>query len=577
MCSRFVMIFCMVSSLLIHLQTAEAWQNRIQVQLQEIQVDLKQADQANYQQPVKFQEIPSEKERLIQTLQKNGIDTSESGLRAYLKSFASTEEGRKETSRLLVQLGSNLYDERETAMMRLTALPNLATELLHAAVASDDAEVAWRSKLLLERSQMIHEANYASVLQLISLMEFKDLAQESLFVLKQMNDPAKFKREFFAALAATASPADLEFLREQLRDPSPLVQEAALYAMRKLQVDNLKQDFLQISESPTANEFVRLQATYGLADLNDRNCLTSLLNLLSSTDVVVRVRANAALVALTQQDLQFVAYGDDKDRIEKTEQWGSWLKEHGDTVELHLPLEEFLRQHSYLNGNTLIAQGYSNRVVELDPADKVVWEYEVQAPWSAEKLASGNVLIAAYRDNKVIEVDMNKKVVWECEAVNVLNAKQLDNGNILMCLYSGSKVQEVNRDKKVVWEYQADTSLADAIRLPNGNTIIATNRGVTEIDPKGAQVWDYPASQAYGVSITPSGTLLISQLDGNVVELDRESKKVVWRYATASPVDAFRLANGNTLVTNASDTVEVDPEGKVLWKYAGANYGSARR
>ena len=306
-----------------------------------------------------------------------------------------------------------------------------------------------------------------------------------------------------------------------------------------------------------------------MADLEDRRCLDILSELLQSDDVVIRVRSNAALVALTQNDFQYIAYADEEERAKLHQKWVDWIGKNKATLKLHLPLDEFLKQQSYLQGKYVdcawIQQ--SNRRTGPSPT-KWYGNMKLKRRGLPKNFPMAMLLIAAYRENKVIEVDMNKKIVWEAEATNVLNAKQLPNGNVLMCLYAGSKVQEITREKKVVWEYQAGGSLADAIRLANGNTVIATNQHVAEIDPKGKKVWEYEAGQAYGVSVTSGGTLLISQLSGKVVEVDMKSKEEIWSYNTANPVDAFRLNNGNTLITNSEKVVEVEPDGKVVWEYA---------
>ena len=60
-------------------------------------------------------------------------------------------------------------------------------------------------------------------------------------------------------------------------------------------------------------------------------------------------------------------------------------------------------------------------------------------------------------------------------------------GNVLVCDYSG-KVQEVTRDKKVVWQYDAQTPV-DALRLPNGNTLITQTQRFFEVTPDKKVVW----------------------------------------------------------------------------------------
>ena len=53
-------------------------------------------------------------------------------------------------------------------------------------------------------------------------------------------------------------------------------------------------------------------------------------------------------------------------------------------------------------------------VTEYDPEGKVVWEYEIKTRvYGAIRLKSGNTLIASGSGNSVVEVTPDKKVVWE--------------------------------------------------------------------------------------------------------------------------------------------------------------------
>jgi len=77
------------------------------------------------------------------------------------------------------------------------------------------------------------------------------------------------------------------------------------------------------------------------------------------------------------------------------------------------------------NGNTLVTLTHGNRVVEFDPAGKVVWLIDnakvggrLADPCGAQRLANGNTVICSYgqRDPlkpKLFEVSREGEVVWE--------------------------------------------------------------------------------------------------------------------------------------------------------------------
>jgi len=212
----------------------------------------------------------------------------------------------------------------------------------------------------------------------------------------------------------------------------------------------------------------------------------------------------------------------------------------------------------------------------------VVWDYrrpgaEPFDPFSVEMLANGNVLIAS-RTNEVLEVNRQKRIVWSytrlgdnADLVNVYSAQRLPNGNTLITDRRADFVIEVTPNKQVVWRYgtQPDTlaagSLVDpfsAVRLPNGNTLIADNRGATRV-----------------IEVRSS------DYDPSAPNLGYTDASIVWRYGRdndgglgpgqlASPRHARRLANGNTLITDAADQVfsgnrviEVTPAGSIVWQF----------
>ena len=101
----------------------------------------------------------------------------------------------------------------------------------------------------------------------------------------------------------------------------------------------------------------------------------------------------------------------------------------------------------------------------------------------------GTLLVASMQLNKVLELDSNGNELWSFPAVNPWGVTPLDNGNVLITDKLG--VREVTRRGDSVWTFApADvpgysfTSLQQAWRLPNGNTIV--NNWVNEWSKPGA-------------------------------------------------------------------------------------------
>jgi outer membrane protein assembly factor BamB len=113
--------------------------------------------------------------------------------------------------------------------------------------------------------------------------------------------------------------------------------------------------------------------------------------------------------------------------------------------------------HRLDDGNTLVACSNVNKVVEIAPDGKVVWEHTINGyPQDARRLENGNTLIALQTTNRVVEIDRSGKVVWEAteNMQGPFAARRLDNGNTLVALSGAGKVVEIDQDRKIVWQQQ---------------------------------------------------------------------------------------------------------------------------
>ncbi len=69
-------------------------------------------------------------------------------------------------------------------------------------------------------------------------------------------------------------------------------------------------------------------------------------------------------------------------------------------------------------------------------------------------------------------------------------AQRLENGNTLVAgLQQQGVVTEYDRAGRVVWMLGGLGMVYEAQRLPDGNTLVATARGVAEHDRAGRMVW----------------------------------------------------------------------------------------
>ena len=132
------------------------------------------------------------------------------------------------------------------------------------------------------------------------------------------------------------------------------------------------------------------------------------------------------------------------------------------------------------SGNYLVCHEGEGAVVEYDGDGKIVWTYKLDLGdrkrsdghgpeghgvevFGAIRLENGNTLIAGGNNNRVLEVDPKGKIVWQVDQKDlpgitlawVTTLQVLPNGNIVIgnCHAGPDNPQliEVTREKKVVW------------------------------------------------------------------------------------------------------------------------------
>jgi hypothetical protein len=152
------------------------------------------------------------------------------------------------------------------------------------------------------------------------------------------------------------------------------------------------------------------------------------------------------------------------------------------TVEHPDPHRDTRLARKLASGNYLVCHEGDGAVREYDAAGKVVWTYELDlagrpaspghgpeghgtSVFGALRLPSGNTLIACGNGNRVIEVTEGGKTVWSIEQKElpgitlawVTTLEVLKNGNLIFgnCHAGEGQPQliEVTRDKKVVWTF----------------------------------------------------------------------------------------------------------------------------
>jgi len=212
------------------------------------------------------------------------------------------------------------------------------------------------------------------------------------------------------------------------------------------------------------------------------------------------------------------------------------------------------------SGNLLFVTGHG--VKEVDRQKRVVFSYESKSEiYACQRLADGNTFIAECNAGRLIEVDPEGNIVKQIRLLPegrdgghgyIRNARRLANGHYLVTHYAEQVVREYDAEGRHVDEIPAAGGPHSAIRLPNGNTLIAcADRGtkpprVFEVDRQGRIVWQVTSEDLPGIRLAfmtglhrlPNGNTVMTNWLGHgkfgtaphIIEVTR-NKNVVWTFA----------------------------------------------
>jgi hypothetical protein len=170
-------------------------------------------------------------------------------------------------------------------------------------------------------------------------------------------------------------------------------------------------------------------------------------------------------------------------RIIEVDKDGKIVREVPLTVEKPSSHRDTRMARKLANGNYLVCHEGDGKIREYEPSGKVVWTYVMElggrprSPghgveghgnevFGAVRLPNGNTLIAGGNNNRVLEVNPKGEIVWKIDQSELPGIKLawvttlhvLPNGNIIVgnCHAGPENPQlfEITRDKKVVWTFK---------------------------------------------------------------------------------------------------------------------------
>jgi hypothetical protein len=213
--------------------------------------------------------------------------------------------------------------------------------------------------------------------------------------------------------------------------------------------------------------------------------------------------------------------------------------------------------------------GSPTRVQEVGRDHKVIFDYRpaCEQVLACERLANGNTLLAEQGPCQAVEVDLKGQVVSTVKMTTsekpahhqVRCIHQLDDGHILACHEGEGVVREYDREGHTLWEYPKVKDVFEALRLPNGNTLIGcgTDKRIIEVTPEKKVVWELKASEVPELNLTwitslqllKNGNLVVANFlrgqegkGAHAFEVTRDNaKRIVWKYADHALVRSITM------------------------------------
>jgi hypothetical protein len=511
-----------------------------------------------------------------QVLREAKVATDGANLLAFLRSRTLDEDDAAKLEGLVRRLGDNSYEEREKASAALTGYGRLAVPFLKAGAMDGDAEIARRARACLD--EIAAGPGPALPIAALHLLARRRPDGAAAMVLRYLPfaDDAFVEEEAMDALAAVAlrdGKADPVVLRA-LEDRQPLARAAAAHALGRAREGAVRAPVRKLLTDADAR--VRWEAAQALVLAGEKEAVPALIALLGDDAPEMAARAESLLFLIAGDRTPDASAGDGSAaaRAKWRGAWDAWWKANADGIDLAKVAAGERKLGLVLVAET--SQGM--KVWEYGRDGKERWVLPgFSWPMDVRVLPGGNVLVADSSDKGVVEKDRSGKVVWQktsSDPGGAMAAQRLPNGHTFFCGHND--LVEVDRNGKEVAQHtpRGDT-ITDALRLPNGNVVFITTRGVlTEITwPAARAVKTLKLSDAppqgtdwYRLEPAPGGHfLLASHTDGRVFEID-PGGKVVWEHKVEQAYSATRLANGNVLIGTAESKrlIEVDRQHKVV-------------
>ena len=194
----------------------------------------------------------------------------------------------------------------------------------------------------------------------------------------------------------------------------------------------------------------------------------------------------------------------------------------------------------------LISDMGGDRAIEIDREGKVVRTYSAigvnealpivfqgqKAVLLSSNGRSATILIMNDQGNVLWSFRLREQFPGE-DDIMIHHANQLANRNILVPVSLGTKhergrILEIDQDKQIVWQFQHDDLEwpRNALRLPNGNTLVSHRSGIWEVTRQGKIVWEYKSDKpVYNLARLADGTTM-AIFDNSLIWIPKDCESI---------------------------------------------------
>lgn len=511
------------------------------------------------------------------------LPTEGPGLLMIFRKRTPDAEAQKHITKLIAQLGSASFTEREEASEEFAGYGIEAAGLLRQAARHRDLEIRRRAR---------------EALTLVEQGEVSDEVLLSALRLLGRRKPSQMTEVLLAYAPHASSTALVEELTQTLSSVALREGEANPVLVRALKASSARQ---------------RGAAAAALCQAGCRKQLPAVRRLLRDPDAHVRYRVALALLMTREKEavptlIELLAQlpTDEAEQIESLllqiagdtppvhqafqpdgpsprqtgkpdlhDVWAKWWRRNSETIDLK-ELELTPHWRGYTLAVCMMAmRGRGARLgclVEFDGRGRTRWQMQgLLYPVDAQVLDERRVLVTEYRSSQVTERNHKGEVLHCIEVPSPLEARRLPNGHTLIT--TRNRVFEVDRHDKEVWSAKGAGdrgSILSVCPLPGGQLGICYQSGeFVRQDRDGKILASFQVGRLFRPTGThiqglPNGHILIPLMyDDKIAEFDGRGREV-WSASFSRPTSAQRLPNGRTLVAGYGSNafVELDRDGR---------------